>query len=83
MATQSLSHYSEKVAESSKLLEKKYVELDLIKPHTVKVVTPLERELARLKGYGNAGSEVVDQFYEGAQTKGTGGLAQRSHSVQP
>ena len=74
MAAQSLSHFTERVAESTKQLEKKYVELDLIKPQTVKVETPLERELARLKGYGNAGSgsEVLDQFYEGTQAKNIG-----------
>ena len=39
-------------------LEEKLVDMDLIKPQTVKVATALERELARLHGYQDAEPQV-------------------------
>jgi len=43
--------------------------MDLVKPTTVKVKTPLERELARLKGYGDASlmtGDVINEFHDEA-----------------
>ena len=65
----SLDHYSAALSDSATRLEQKYVDMDLIqKPQTVKVKTALERELARLRGYGSGGTlmtgNIVDEFGE-------------------
>ena len=68
------------------------------KPATIKAKTPLERELARLKGYGDAVplEDVVNDFSRRIeqqdadlrnkiemQGNGRGALTQRSSSVEP
>ena len=52
-------------------MEEKIVDMELKKPMSIKVKTPLERELARLKGYGNADiaapSDLVGEFNDQAR----------------
>ena len=44
------------------------MEMDLLKPVTIQVKTPLEREIARLKGYGDSevSLDVVKDFKDKA-----------------
>lgn len=53
-----------KLDNAAKKLETKIVEMEIQKPLVLKVKTPLEREIARLKGYGDAKplENVVSDF---------------------
>ena len=64
--------------------------MDIMKPQQIQVKTPLERELAKLRGYGDAKPfDAVDEFHyqadaqTGALGKGNRSLTQRSSSVDP